>query len=165
MKNAVDCMCYGTNYLNSFFWKLKKFGLIITIIIIIIIPTVRLDIQLLFEITKNMHVDVIEILFVISDEELVNIEDNGAESSASDFGPQDISSPGPSRRPTQQENLEQLREMFPKKNSSDLMQAIRKTFVQQLFLSPVLYLRLMKMMLVVMTTACCNSLFLLQKAR
>ncbi|XP_068752902.1 uncharacterized protein [Montipora capricornis] len=72
-----------------------------------------------------MPADVIEILFVISDEELVNIEDNDAESSASHFRPQDISLPGPSRRPTQQENLEQLREMFPNKNSNDLMQAIR----------------------------------------
>ena len=72
-----------------------------------------------------MPADVIEILLVISDEELVNIEDNDAESSASHFRPQDISLPGPSRRPTQQENLEQLREMFPNKNSNDLMQAIR----------------------------------------
>lgn len=93
--------------------------------IIIIIPSVRLDIQLLFEITKNMPADVIEILFVISDEELVNIEDNDAESSGSHFSPQDISLPGPFRRPTQQENLEQLREMFLKKNSNVLMQAIR----------------------------------------
>ena len=77
------------------FWKLKKFRLIITIIIII--PSVRLDIQLLFEITNNMPADVIEILFVISDEELVNIEDNDVESSSSHFSPQDISLPGPSR--------------------------------------------------------------------
>ena len=62
------------------FWILKKFRLI-EITIIIIIPSVRLDIQLLFEITNNMPADVIEILFVISDEELVNIEDNDVESS------------------------------------------------------------------------------------
>ena len=46
---------------------------------------------------NNMPADVIEILFVISDEELVNIEDNDVESSSSHFSPQDISLPGPSR--------------------------------------------------------------------
>jgi len=55
----------------------------------------------------------------------VNIEDNDAESSASHFSPQDNSLPGTSRRPTQQENLEQLREMFPKKSRDELMQALR----------------------------------------
>ena len=66
--------------------------------------------------------EVTEILFVISDEVLVNIEDSQP---ASHFSPSDISSPGPSRRPTKQENVEQLREMFPKKSSDDLMQALR----------------------------------------
>ena len=55
----------------------------------------------------------------------MNIEDNDAESSASHFSPQDNSLPGASRRPTQQENLEQLREMFPKKSSYELMKALR----------------------------------------
>ena len=85
-------------------------------ITIIIVPSLRLAFQLLFEI-KKMPTDV--------DEVLVNSEDNDAESSASHFSPQDISLPGPSRRPTQQENLEELRKMFPKKSSDELMQALR----------------------------------------
>ena len=95
----------------------------------------------------------------------MNIEDNDAESSASHFSPQDNSLPGASRRPTQQENLEQLREMFPKKSRDELMQALRlEMFMRQLFLFLVLHLKLMKM-LVVMMTACCSLLFSLQKAR
>ncbi|PFX25073.1 ATP-dependent DNA helicase PIF1 [Stylophora pistillata] len=60
-----------------------------------------------------------------TDEVLVNSEDNDAESLASHFSPQDISLLGPSRRPPQRENVEQLKEVFPEKSSDDLMQALR----------------------------------------
>lgn len=74
----------------------------------------RVACQLLFEVTKNMPADVIEISFVISDEVLWNSEGNIAESLASHFSPSGISLPGPSRRLTKQETLEQLREIFSK---------------------------------------------------